>query len=93
MSNMTPFEIRLELLKMSQGMLSDDYYGKREQLSNDWHMQCESAKIKGETPPPHPGFPAYPSETEIIAKAQVLNGFVSSISVPEVKSSIKKTTS
>ena len=93
MSNMTPFEIRLELLKMSQGMLSDDYYGKREQISNDWHMQCESAKIKGETPPPHPGFPAYPSETEIIAKAQVLNGFVSSISVPEVKSSIKKTTS
>ena len=93
MSNMTPFEIRLELLKMAQGMLSDDYFGKREQLSNDWHMQCESAKIKGETPPPHPGFPAYPSETEIIAKAQVLNGFVSSISVPEVKSSIKKTTS
>ena len=93
MSNMTPFEIRLELLKIAQGMLSDDYFGKREQLSNDWHMQCESAKIKGETPPPHPGFPAYPSETEIIAKAQVLNGFVSSISVPEVKSSIKKTTS
>ena len=93
MSNMTPFEIRLELLKMSQGMLSDDYYGKREQISNDWHMQCESAKIKGETPPPHPGFPSYPSETEIIAKAQVLNGFVSSISVPEVKTSIKKTTS
>ena len=93
MSNMTPFEIRLELLKMARDMLNDDYFGKREQISNDWHMQCESAKIKGETPPPHPGFPAYPSETEIIAKAQVLNGFVSSISVPEVKSSIKKTTS
>jgi hypothetical protein len=47
MSNMTPFEIRLDLLKMAQGMLSDDYYGKREQISNDWSMQCESAKIKG----------------------------------------------
>jgi len=81
MSNMTPFEIRLELLKMAKEMLSDDYYGKREQISNDWSMQCETAKIKGETPPNHPGFPAYPSETDIIGKAQTLNGFVSNISV------------
>jgi hypothetical protein len=78
---MTPFEIRLELLKMAKEMLSDDYYGKREQISNDWSMQCETAKIKGETPPNHPGFPAYPSETDIIGKAQTLNGFVSNISV------------
>jgi hypothetical protein len=85
---MTPFEIRLELLKMAKDMLSDDYYGKREQISNDWSMQCETAKIKGETPPAHPGFPQYPSETEIIAKAQTLNGFVSNITV-ETKASKK----
>jgi hypothetical protein len=30
MSNMTAFEIRLELLKMARDMLSDDYFGKRE---------------------------------------------------------------
>ena len=88
MSNMTPFEIRLELLKMAKDMLSDDYYGKREQISNDWSMQCETAKIKGETPPAHPGFPSYPSETEIITKAQTLNGFVSNITV-ETKASKK----
>ena len=88
MSNMTPFEIRLELLKMAKEMLSDDYYGKREQISNDWSMQCETAKIKGETPPAHPGFPSYPSETEIITKAQTLNGFVSNITV-ETKASKK----
>ena len=88
MSNMTPFEIRLELLKMAKEMLSDDYYGKREQISNDWSMQCETAKIKGETPPQHPGFPQYPSETDIIAKAQSLNGFVSNITV-ETKASKK----
>ena len=88
MSNMTPFEIRLELLKMAKEMLSDDYYGKREQISNDWSMQCETAKIKGETPPQHPGFPQYPSEADIIAKAQSLNGFVSNITV-ETKSSKK----
>jgi hypothetical protein len=55
-------------------------------------MQCEAAKIKGETPPSHPGFPPYPSETEIIAKAQVLNGFVSNVFPPETpKVSVKKT--
>ena len=88
MSNLTPFEIRLELLKMAKDMLSDDYYGKREQISNDWSMQCETAKIKGETPPAHPGFPSYPSEAEIITKAQTLNGFVSNITV-ETKASKK----
>jgi hypothetical protein len=88
MSNMTPFEIRLELLKMAKEMLSDDYYGKREQISNDWSMQCETSKIKGETPPAHPGFPSYPSEADIIAKAQTLNGFVSNITV-ETKASKK----
>ena len=91
MPNLLPFEIRLDLLKIAQGMLSDDYYGKREQISNDWQMQCEAAKIKGETPPSHPGFPPYPSEIEIIAKAQVLNGFVSNVFPPETpKVTVKK---
>ena len=79
MSNLTPFEIRLELLKMAKEMLTEDYYGKREVVSNDWQTKVESAKINGGTIPDHPGFPAYPVETEIIAKAQVLNGFVSNI--------------
>jgi hypothetical protein len=79
MSNLTPFEIRLELLKMAKDMLNDEYYGKREQISNDWHMKVESAKLNGGTIPDHPGFPAIPSELDIIAKAQVLNGFVSNI--------------
>jgi hypothetical protein len=92
MSNMTPFEIRLELLKMAQGMLSDDYYGKREQISNDWSTKCDTSRNKGEDPPDHPGFPPYPSEVDIITKAQTLNGFVSNISAPETpKVTIKKT--
>ena len=76
---MTPFEIRLELLKMAKEMLTEDYYGKREQVSNDWQVKVESAKINGGTVPEHPGFPAYPSESDIIAKAAALNGFVSNI--------------
>lgn len=81
MSNMTPFEIRLELLKMAKDMLADEYYGKREQISNDWATKVESAKLNGGTVPDHPGFPSYPSENDIIAKAQTLNGFVSNITV------------
>jgi hypothetical protein len=86
MSNLTPFEIRLELLKMAKDMLSDEYYGKRESISNDWATKVESAKLNGGIIPDHPGFPSYPSENEIISKAQVLNGFVSNISVDKPKS-------
>jgi hypothetical protein len=91
MSNMTPFEIRLELLKMAKDMLNDEYYGKREVISNSWQAKLEVAKIHGGELPEHPGFPAYPSETEIIAKAQTLNGFVSNIPLDTPKTSKKST--
>ena len=90
MANLTPFEIRLELLKMAKDMLSEEYYGKREVISNDWQTKVESAKINGGTIPDHPGFPAYPVETDIIAKAQVLNGFVSNIPQQDIKTNSKK---
>lgn len=88
---MTPFEIRLELLKMAKDMLSDEYRGKREQISNDWSTKVDSAKLNGGTIPEHPGFPAFPSETEIIAKASALNGFVSQIPATQEKTSKKST--
>ena len=91
MSNMTPFEIRLELLKMARDMLYDSYNAERDRISQGWHMQCESARSKGENPPEHPSLPAIPSEADIITKAQTLNGFVSNISAPETpKVSVKK---
>lgn len=79
MANMTPFEIRLELLKMAKDMLTEDYYGRREQVSNDWQVKVDNARHAGQTPPDHPGFPSYPSETDVISKANALNGFVSQI--------------
>ena len=91
MSNMTPFEIRLELLKMAKDMLNDEYYGKREVISNEWSTKVEVAKINGGEMPVHPGFPAYPSELEIISKAQTLNGFVSNIPTNLEKTSKKST--
>jgi hypothetical protein len=88
MSNMTPFEIRLELLKMAQSMLESDYYGRREIIANQYAAECDAAKLNGVEPPKHPGYPPFPSEQEIIAKAQTLNTFVSNL--PVEKTSTKK---
>ena len=88
MSNMTPFEIRLELLKMAQSMLESDYYGRREIIANQYAAECDAAKLNGVEPPKHPGYPPFPSEQEIIVKAQTLNTFVSNL--PVEKSTTKK---
>jgi len=81
MSNMTPFEIRLELLKMAKDMLEQDYHSTRDRITTDWTVKVENARHAGQVPPDHPGFPAFPTETDIISKAQILNGFVSQIPV------------
>lgn len=92
MANLTPFEIRLELLKMAKDMLTEEYYGKREQTSNDWQVKVEVAKLNGGTIPDHPGMPAYPTEADIITKAAALNGFVSNIPQDTLKTISKKST-
>ena len=77
MSNTTPFEIRLELLKMAKNMLYDTYYAERDKITQEWNIKCDTARSKGETPPEHPALPPIPSEQDLISKAQTLNGFVS----------------
>jgi hypothetical protein len=89
MSNMSPFEIRLELLKMAKEMLVEDYYTKKEQITNSWSTAVDSAKQTGAPLPEHPAMPAYPSESEIIAKATTLNSFVSQIPTTQEKTSKK----
>lgn len=87
MSNMTPFEIRLDLLKMAKEMLEQEYHTQREKIVTEWQIKVEASKINGNAIPEHPALPPYPSETEIITKAQALNVFVSNIgTTPEVKS-------
>lgn len=73
-------------------MLTEEYYGKREVVSNDWQVKVESAKINGGTVPEHPGYPTYPVEADIIAKAAALNGFVSNIPQDTLKTISKKST-
>jgi hypothetical protein len=83
---MTPYEIRLEVLKMAKDMLTDDYHTKRDCLSQQWHTQVDAAKIAGTTSPEFPAVPAFPTEEEIVKKAEALNQFVSQTTPPpEVK--------
>ncbi len=89
MSNLTPFEIRLELLKMAKDLLLEEYHSGKDRLINEWQVKVESAKLNGQAIPEHPAFPTYPTEIEIITKAQSLNGFVSNITAE--KSQSKKT--
>lgn len=70
-------------------MLETEYFGKREIVTNQWHIQVEEAKINGTPSPIHPGFEPFPTEEDIIKKAETLNGFVSQ-SQPVVTKSSKK---
>lgn len=84
--SMTPYEIRLELLKMAKDMLTDDYHTKRDALQQQWHTQVDAAKIAGTTSPDYPTLPVFPTEDEIVKKAEALNQFVSQTTPqPEVK--------
>ena len=86
MSNLTPFEIRLELLKMAKELLMEEYHSSKDRLSNEWHVKVESAKLNGQPIPEHPAFPTYPTENDIIIKAAALNGFVSNITAEKTQS-------
>ena len=73
-------------------MLVEDYYTKKEQITNSWSTAVDAAKQTGAPAPEHPAMPAYPSESEIIAKATTLNGFVSQIPTSTQEKTSKKST-
>ena len=90
MSNMTPFEIRLELLKVAKDMLEQEYHSKREAVHNNWQVATENARIQGQALPNQPEYPTFPSEQDIITKAQALNGFVSQVTTESTVKVTKK---
>jgi hypothetical protein len=90
---MTPFEIRLELLKMARDLLVDDFKSQKQSLVENWQQQVESAKVAGTASPEYPVLPTFPTEDEIVKKSETLNNFVSQTQPqPEIKI-IKKTNS
>jgi|688.fasta_scaffold466536_1 hypothetical protein len=68
----TPYEIRLDLLKLAAEILQVPVHEKRGTLINEWHC------VKEQNPStPHPTLPDFPSTNDIIAEAEKLNKFVS----------------
>lgn len=78
----TPFEIRLDLLSMAQGILTEQNMNERLRLENEWNMRCEQLRINAQRDnaklsfPPYPMVPQY-TDAEVIAMAERLNAFVS----------------
>jgi hypothetical protein len=74
---------------MAKDMLTDDYHTKRDALQQQWLTQVDSAKIAGTQSPDFPALPAFPTEDEIVKKAEALNQFVSQ-TTPQTEVKITK---
>jgi len=74
---MTPFEIRLELVKLAKDMLSEEYHSKRNMVEQEWNNEVGAAINVSREPPKAPTLPNYFSEHDVIAKAISLNEFIS----------------
>jgi hypothetical protein len=70
----TPFEIRLELLKLAKDSLFEPVYHKRDALKDEFFSK-QSDENKGTIP--FPTLPGFPSTDDIIAEAEKLNKFIS----------------
>ena len=69
----TPYEIRLELLKMANEILVTPVFQSRQALTDEYHSKLTDAN-RGTLP--FPTLPDFPSSTEIVVKAEELKKFV-----------------
>ena len=72
----TPYEIRLELLKMAKEIVEQNWHAIKEKHMLQWTTAVEIAKEKNQPIPEHPVI--IPLQyTEIMSVAEQLNGFIS----------------
>ena len=69
----TPYEIRLELLKLAKDSLWEPIYQKRQAMSDEYHAKLTDAN-RGTVA--YPTLPDFPSTTDIVSKAEELKKFV-----------------
>jgi len=69
----TPFEIRLELLKMANEILATPVFQKRQALTDEYHSKLTDANRADVA---FPTLPDFPSSTDIVSKAEELKKFV-----------------
>ena len=69
----TPYEIRLELLKMANEILVTPIFQTREAKLNEYHAKLTDANRETLA---FPTLPDFPSSTDIVAKAEELKKFI-----------------
>jgi len=79
---LTPFEIRLEVLKMAKELLVEEYHTQRTALEQEYYSKAEAEKNamlqdKAFVLPNFPKMPDFPNEKDIMKKAKHLNEFIS----------------
>ena len=67
----TPYEIRLELLKLANEILLTPVYNKRSSMEMEW-----SAKREVNPAEPFPVMPEFPTSADVVSKAEELKKFV-----------------
>lgn len=78
MANMNPYEIRLELLKMSKDLLQSEYQSQYQSAMTKYHSEFEIESRTGSNKfPTFPDLPKAITEDDIIRKAIALDDFVS----------------
>ena len=70
----SPYEIRLELLKLANEVLLNPVFNKRSSLEMEW-----SAKRESNPSEPFPAMPDFPTTENIIAEAERLKAFVDNV--------------
>jgi hypothetical protein len=69
----TPYEIRLEILKMAKDLMFEPIYQKRQTLVDEHHCKITDDNRASLS---YPTLPDFPSSTDIVTKAEELKKFV-----------------
>jgi predicted alpha/beta hydrolase family esterase len=69
----TPYEVRLELLKMANEILVTPIFQTRDARLQEYHSKLTDANRESL---PFPTLPDFPSATDVIVKAEELKKFV-----------------
>lgn len=74
--NKTPYEIRLEVLKMAQDAELQKYYDQKERVMEVWRTEVASANLRNAAPPAVPELPEFPTQESVVSKAQFLGEYI-----------------
>ena len=77
MSEKTPYERRLEMLKMARDMLVCNWETQKEVTLRNWDFMVTAAEKVNQALPKAPELPKFPTLEEIVVQAEKMNSFVS----------------